>query len=107
MQGGKIEKMAFEMSSRGYALIGGGVFLFAATLVCVLLPFSLHTIEEGNIGIYYRQGALEDYYTTPGLNTMAPWITTVHQIKIRPQTETMPDISTVTRHTMPSGLLMK
>jgi len=85
------------MSSRGYALIGGGVFLFAATLVCVLLPFSLHTIEEGNIGIYYRQGALEDYHTTPGLNTMAPWITTVHQIKIRPQTETMPDVSTVTR----------
>ena len=56
---------------------------------------------------FQRQGALEDYYTTPGLNTMAPWITTVHQIKIRPQTETMPDISTVTRHSTPSGLLMK
>ena len=65
--------------------------------------FSLLGVFLTKVFFFQRQGALEDYYTTPGLNTMAPWITTVHQIKIRPQTETMPDISTVTRHSTPSG----
>jgi len=51
----------------------------------------------GNIGIYYRQGALQDYYTGPGLHTMAPWITTVEQVHIRSQTETMPSVKTVTK----------
>ena len=28
---------------------------------------------------------------------MSPWITTVEQIKIRPQTETLPGVSTITK----------
>ena len=61
----------------------------------VLINYLLSPL--GNIGIYYRQGALQDYHTVPGLHTMAPWITTVEQVTIRSQTETMPSVKTVTK----------
>ena len=50
----------------------------------------LYLLPLGKIGIYYRQGALQNYHTGPGLHTMAPWITKVEQVTIRSQTETMP-----------------
>ena len=58
---------------------------------------SVHTIEEGNVGIYFVQGALDDEYTHPGVHWSVPFVTTIEEITIRPQTETLESISTVTR----------
>jgi len=74
-----------------------GSFLFAIIITIILLVSSIHTIQEGNVAIYYRQGALVDEYKLPGIRMMAPFITEVLEIKIRPQTETMEDVKTVTR----------
>merc|ERR1719305_367432 len=58
---------------------------------------SIHTIQEGSVGIYYVQGALEDRYALPGVRFQKPFITEMREITIRPTTETMEDISTVTK----------
>ena len=36
--------------------IGGGIFLFVVVLGAILIVDSIHTIEEGNVGIYFVQG---------------------------------------------------
>jgi regulator of protease activity HflC (stomatin/prohibitin superfamily) len=59
--------------------------------------YSVHTIEEGNVGIYFVHGALNDHYTQPGVHWKNPFATDIVEITIRPQTETLESISTVTR----------
>ena len=76
---------------------GGGIFAFLAILFVILLVSSIHTIEEGSVGIYFRQGALQDSYSLPGVRFKAPFISELREIKIRPQTETMADVRPVTR----------
>merc|ERR1711971_1377932 len=77
--------------------IGGGIFLFVIVLTAVLIVDSVHTIEEGNVGIYFVQGALSNYSTQPGVHWSVPFVTVIEEITIRPQTETLEDITTVTR----------
>ena len=38
-----------ELGCKGYGCIVGGLLALAGILICILLPFSLHTIEEGKI----------------------------------------------------------
>lgn len=78
-------------------LYGGVVFVFFASLFVTLLVSSIHNIREGNVGIYYVQGALDDKYALPGIRFKKPFITEMREITIRPQTETMKDVKTVTR----------
>ena len=66
------------------------ISLFWLQLVWSVCFNHLYLLPLGKIGIYYRQGALQNYHTGPGLHTMAPWITKVEQVTIRSQTETMP-----------------
>jgi len=77
--------------------IGGGIFLFVIVLTAVIIVDSVHTIEEGNVGIYFVQGALDDTYTMPGVHWSVPFVTVIQEITIRPQTETLDVITTVTR----------
>ena len=77
--------------------IGGGIFLFVIVFSAVIIVDSVHTIEEGNVGIYFVQGALDDTYTLPGVHWSIPFVTVIEEITIRPQTETLDMISTVTR----------
>lgn len=77
--------------------IGGGIFLFVIVLTAVIIVDSVHTIEEGNVGIYFVQGALDDTYTMPGVHWSVPFVTVIEEITIRPQTETLDVITTVTR----------
>lgn len=90
------------MEGDGYSLkcklvVGGCIFSFLAILFVALMVASIHTIQEGNVGIYYVQGALEERYAEPGIRFQKPFITEMREITIRPQTETMQDVSTVTR----------
>ena len=71
--------------------------MFILVFTAVLIVDSIHTIEEGNVGIYFVQGALDDKYTSPGVHWSVPFVTTIEEITIRPQTETLEPISTVTK----------
>merc|ERR1711971_1145524 len=91
-----------KMDGEGYPLkcklaVGGGIFAFLAILFGACMVGSIHTIQEGSVGIYYVQGALEDRYALPGVRFQKPFITEMREITIRPTTETMEDISTVTK----------
>ena len=49
------------MDGEGYPLkcklaVGGGIFAFLAILFVACMIGSIHTIQEGSVGIYYVQG---------------------------------------------------
>jgi len=85
------------VSTQVKCAITGGVVLFVLVFTAVIIVDSVHTIEEGNVGIYFVQGALGSDYTTPGVHWSIPFVTTIEEITIRPQTETLEPISTVTK----------
>ena len=49
----------------------GALSLFSALFVCVIAisNFSLHKIEEGHVGVYFRGGALLQVCTNNGAHT--------------------------------------
>eukprot|EP00854_Cymbomonas_tetramitiformis_P008987 gene8987-10647_t len=72
------------------ALVFGS--LIAVVLALLFSPMALvHTISEGNVGIYYRAGKLLSVITEPGLHLKLP-ITTVEQIQVVLQTDKVTDI---------------
>jgi regulator of protease activity HflC (stomatin/prohibitin superfamily) len=70
--------------------------LLVAVLAAVLLS-SLHKVEEGSVGVYFRFGALMEAVTHPGMHYMLPFVTTMHQVQIRPRTDTLPPMAVITR----------
>jgi len=66
-------------------------------VVIVCLVDSYHTIRQGNVGIYFVKGRLDDTYSTPGVHWAMPFVTEIKEITIRPQTDTLPIIKSVTR----------
>ena len=53
---------------------------------------SLHTIEEGSVGLYFVQGALSDRVSPPGIHWAIPLVTQIESVTIRPKTDTLPSI---------------
>jgi len=66
-------------------------------LIIGLIVSSLHNIDEGNVGVYYKYGALMDDSSAPGMHTMQPFVTTVEQVMVRPDTYTLNNIYAITR----------
>merc|ERR1719228_1739180 len=58
---------------------------------------SLHKIEEGNVGVYYKNGALMDDVAFPGIHYMTPFIVDVKEITIRPETTTLIPMASTTK----------
>ena len=79
------------------------LLVIAASVLAVLifiisiLVSSAHTIDEGNVGVYYVQGALSDDYNPPGKHYALPFVTRVEEITFRPVTNTLRDIKTITK----------
>jgi len=69
-----------------------GVFMVIAILVS-----SIHRVHEGNVALYYRNGALLPEYSGPGVHTCAPFVTTVHQVTVRPETKYLDPMKCTTR----------
>lgn len=90
-------KMDGQIPLKSKFIYGVVIFVFIASLFVTLLISSIHNIQEGSVGIYYVQGALDDQYSLPGIRFQKPFITEMNEIIIRPQTETMNDVKTVTR----------
>ena len=71
--------------------------IVALALIIGMLAHSLHHIDEGHVGVYFKNGALQDTVGNPGLNTMTPWVSTYEQITIRPRSEIVNSFSAVTK----------
>merc|ERR1711874_611480 len=87
------------------SLVGGQGKCKACLIVTIVLIgavvaiiFSgLHKIDEGNVGVYYKNGALLEDFSYPGVHYMIPVITDVHQVYIRSETATLNRIVSVTK----------
>ena len=76
-------------------LSSGSMQLLFASLVgamCLAVPFCLHKVDEGNVGIYYSGGALLQTYTEPGYHLKLPYVTTMYQVQVTVQTDAVTDI---------------
>ena len=78
-----------------YVWTGVTFFLFIAVLA--MIGDSAHKIMEGEVGIYFRGGALQEKVNNPGIHFTMPFITDIERIKVRPRTDTMKPITTVTK----------
>lgn len=60
--------------------------------LAVLSGLSVHTVEEGYVGVYYRGGALLRSISAPGYHMMIPLITTFHPVQITLQTDEIKNV---------------
>ncbi|MFH4983823.1 hypothetical protein AB6A40_010532, partial [Gnathostoma spinigerum] len=58
-----------------------------AAIALGMAVFSLHRIEEGHVGVYYRGGALLSQVSQPGYHLMIPVITKVKSVQVTLQTD--------------------
>jgi len=65
--------------------------IIVATL-SVILPLSLHRVEEGHVGIYYRAGALLPVVSRPGVHMQVPFLTSFRPIQITLQTDELKNV---------------
>lgn len=72
------------------------IIVFLAIVTAIVMS-SLHRIEEGNVGVYYKYGALMDSTTGPGIHYMSPFVVDVEEVQIRPQTDTLDPITAITK----------
>merc|ERR1712156_129669 len=66
-------------------------------IVIACLVDSYHKIHEGNVGIYFRHGALQERVTEPGVHFMMPFIEDFIEVRVRPETFTMEPVKAITK----------
>jgi len=81
--------------------IFGSFVLGTVVLTITLLATSLHRIDEGHVGVYFKYGALQREVGHPGLNTMTPLVASYVQITIRPTSHFLDSFSAVTKDAIP------
>lgn len=67
----------------------------AITIACIV--DSYHKIHEGNVGIYFRHGALQERVTEPGVHFMLPFFEDYREVRVRPETFTMEPVKAITK----------
>lgn len=77
--------------------IACGFFVVILSIIIACIADSYHKINEGNVGIYFKYGALMDRVTLPGVHFMQPFVSDYEEIKIRPHTDTLDPIVSVTK----------
>lgn len=58
----------------------------------IVFNFSLHRIEEGYVGVYFRGGALLPYVSSPGFHMMIPFLTTYRSVQVTLQTDEVKNV---------------
>lgn len=71
------------------------VLAVAITIACI--ADSYHKINEGNVGIYYKYGALLDRVSEPGVHFLQPFVETYKEVMIRPETQRMPPVLAISK----------
>jgi len=64
----------------------------AVLILGISLHFSLHKLEEGHVGVYYRGGALLNNTSQPGYHMMIPFITTYRSVQVTLQTDEVKNV---------------
>nr|CDS31008.1 erlin 2 [Hymenolepis microstoma] len=67
-------------------------FAGAVVIWALLLSSSVHKIEEGHVGVYYRGGALLKDTSAPGFHLMIPFITTYKEVQVTLQTDEVTNV---------------
>lgn len=73
------------MNPIGHILAGLAIF-------AMLISLSIHKIEEGHVGVYYRGGALLYGTSGPGFHLMFPFLTSVKSVQTTMQTDEVKNI---------------
>lgn len=63
-----------------------------STTIFLVFNYSLHKIEEGHVGVYFRGGALLPTVSTPGYHMMIPLLTTYKSVQITLQTDEVTNV---------------
>lgn len=58
---------------------------------------AVHKIEEGNVGIYYKYGAIMETFSLPGMHYMIPFVVDVYEVQVRPETDTLEPMRSTTK----------
>lgn len=66
------------------------ISLLVATVFVILL--TVHQVDEGYRGVYWRGGALLSAVTRPGFHMKMPFITTMSQVQVTVQTDSVTNI---------------
>jgi regulator of protease activity HflC (stomatin/prohibitin superfamily) len=82
----------FELKMPATPASGVGMLGLAVAAVAALVTFSLHKIEEGHVGVYYRGGALLTSTSSPGYHVMVPFITTFRSVQTTMQTDEVKNV---------------
>lgn len=67
-----------QMALQPVVVAVGGVFAVFA----IIVQFSLHKIDEGHVGVYYRGGALLKSTSGPGFQIMLPILTSFRSVQV-------------------------
>jgi len=69
------------------AIVGGAVLVFG-----IFINFSIHKIDEGHVGVYYRGGALLSKTSEPGYHFMLPMLTSFRSVQTTLQTDEVKNV---------------
>ncbi|VDL73194.1 unnamed protein product [Nippostrongylus brasiliensis] len=64
-----------------------GILLGVFAGLSIITMLSLHHIEEGHVGVYFRGGALLTKVSAPGYHLMVPFVTTYKSVQVTLQTD--------------------
>ncbi|KAJ1346465.1 Erlin [Parelaphostrongylus tenuis] len=68
-------------------MIPQGLLLAVFAVASLLMITSLHHIEEGHVGVYFRGGALLTKVSAPGYHLMVPFVTSYKSVQVTLQTD--------------------
>jgi len=77
--------------------VGSALVVLVLAIIVACVVDSYHKIHEGNVGIYFRHGALRDKVTDPGVHFLSPFIEDFKEVKIRPETFSMDPVLAITK----------
>eukprot|EP00795_Rhopilema_esculentum_P005419 gene5419-588_t len=69
-----------------------GPFLVAFAAAAIFVGISIHKIDEGHVGVYYRGGALLKGTSGPGYHIMIPFITSYKTVQTTLQTDEIKNV---------------
>merc|ERR1712198_44513 len=70
----------------------GSIGIVLIALCAIVVNFSIHKIEEGHVGVYFRGGALLSTITSPASMWMFPFLTTYRSVQSTLQTDEVKNV---------------
>lgn len=74
------------------AMILKTVSIIAAVSYFTFVMYGLHKVHEGNVGVYWRGGALLKEVSKPGYHIKVPAVTTFAEVQVTVQTDAVSGI---------------